>query len=178
MKDLITTYTGVKFDAISPSAETICIEDIAHALSMMCRANGHCLFFYSVAQHSINCAIEANARGYSKEIQLACLLHDGSEAYMADIVRPYKKHLEQYLQFEEILQTAIWSKFCKHPLTEQERTTVFRIDDIVLFNEFNHTMKYNRLTPDEKCVGEMIFIEKNMKDMEKLFLQMFDEFSH
>ena len=36
--------------------------------------------FYSVAQHSIACAEEAKARGYSARVQLGCLLHDASEA--------------------------------------------------------------------------------------------------
>lgn len=177
MNDLITTYTGIKFDALNPDAECISINDIAHALSMMCRANGHCLFFYSVGQHSINCMTEAKARGYSKQIQLACLLHDGSEAYMADIVRPYKKHLDQYLAFEDKLQTAIWAKYCPHGLTKEERDIVFRVDDIVLYNEFKHTMRENRLDPDEDCIGELMFTKKEMPYIENMFLELFDELS-
>ena len=79
----ITTYTGEDFTPLSPSENLICIEDIAHALSMMCRANGHFVRFYSVAQHSINCAGEAKARGLSVKVQIACLLHDASEASLA-----------------------------------------------------------------------------------------------
>ncbi|MFI3227478.1 MAG: phosphohydrolase [Clostridia bacterium] len=175
MNDLITTYTGVKFDAVNPKPENICINDIAHSLSMMCRANGHCLFFYSVGQHSINCAIEAKARGYSKRIQLACLLHDGSEAYMADIVRPYKKHLPQYLAFEDKLQTAIWDKFCIKHLSAEERTIVFRIDDIVLYNEFKCTMRENRLDPDEDSVAELLLTRFDMEYIENLFLSKYNE---
>jgi len=89
----ITTYTGEDFKPLSPDAKQIHIEDIAHALSLMCRANGHFVRFYSIAQHSINCAIEAKARGLSVKVQTACLLHDGSEAYLLDITRPVKEHL-------------------------------------------------------------------------------------
>lgn len=41
MKDCMTTFTGLQFNAFEPEADKICIEDIAHALSMMVRANGH-----------------------------------------------------------------------------------------------------------------------------------------
>lgn len=175
MNDRIITYTGESFDALNPNAKDINIKDIAHALSMMCRANGHCLFFYSVGQHSVNCAIEAKARGYSKRIQLACLLHDGSEAYMADIVRPYKKHLQQYLIFEDNLQTAIWDKFLDSPLTQEDRDIVFRVDDIVLYNEFEYTMKENRLTKDEDCIGNLILTSVDMSYIENLFLNFYND---
>ena len=56
---VIKTYTGIIMDPIKPEEKLICIEGIAHALSMLCRANGHFKTFYSVAQHSINCMKEA-----------------------------------------------------------------------------------------------------------------------
>ena len=51
---VIKTYTGIIIDPIRPEEKLLCIEDIAHALSMLCRANGHFKTFYSVAQHSMN----------------------------------------------------------------------------------------------------------------------------
>lgn len=177
-RDMITTYTGIKFDAINPHEELIDIRDIAHALSLMCRANGHCLFFYSVAQHSINCAIEAKARGFSKKVQLACLVHDGSEAYMADIVRPYKKHLDKYLYFEDKLQNIIWNKYCKNGLSKEEVKQVFEIDDIVLYNEFHETMRVNTIEENEDCIGDVEFIFCDMKTIENKFLDLFEELSN
>jgi 5'-deoxynucleotidase YfbR-like HD superfamily hydrolase len=117
---VIKTYTGVLIDPLKPEADLIRIEDIAHALSMLCRANGHFKTFYSVAQHSINCMKEAAARGYSKRLQLACLLHDGSEAYLADITRPVKSELPKYKEIEEPLQALIWNKWLIDPLTAEE----------------------------------------------------------
>ena len=59
----ITTVTGKHFYPLNPDQQNIDIEDIAHALSLICRANGHFRHFYSVAQHSLACAEEAAARG-------------------------------------------------------------------------------------------------------------------
>ena len=120
MADYITTWSGIHFTPLEPKKEEIRAEDIAHALSLMTRANGHFPEFYSVAQHCIHCCEEAGARSYSARVQAACLLHDGSEAYLADITRPVKKHLPGYLSIEEVLQSAIYEKFLGEPLTEEE----------------------------------------------------------
>ena len=94
----ITTYTKKYFDPLNVDESLLDIKDIAHALSLICRGNGHVQYFYSVAQHSLACAKEAKARGYSKEVILGCLLHDGSEVYLSDVTRPIKKELTYYLE--------------------------------------------------------------------------------
>lgn len=143
----IMTYTKKMFDPLCPNTEQIDIADIAHALSMLCRANGHFKTFYSVGQHSINCAKEAEARGLSPRLQLACLLHDASEAYLSDVTRPVKAELPKYTEIEAPLQEAIWNKWLSQPLTEEERSQVFAIDDAILAHEFLHLMEA-KLTED------------------------------
>ena len=44
----IQTYSGIKFFPLNPSEDQININDIAHALSMICRFTGHCKEFYCV----------------------------------------------------------------------------------------------------------------------------------
>lgn len=46
MSNCITTYTGKHFDSTQPEKERICIDDIAHALSLLCRGNGHVKTFF------------------------------------------------------------------------------------------------------------------------------------
>lgn len=99
----IMTDSKIHFTPHNPNKDDININDIAHALAHMCRANGHFNSFYSVTQHSINCSLEARAKGYPKDVQLACLLHDASEAYMSDITRPVKKLVTQYLDIVEYI---------------------------------------------------------------------------
>ena len=136
----ILTYTKKMFDPLHPDAALIDVVDIAHSLSMLCRANGHFKTFYSVGQHSINCMNEAVARGYPERIRLACLLHDASEAYLADVTRPVKAELPKYKQIEAPLQEIIWNKWLVTPLTEPERKQVFDIDDAILAHEFLNLM--------------------------------------
>ena len=99
----ITTYTRKHFDPVHPDPELICIEDIAHALSMICRGNGHVSTFWSVGEHCILCAKEAVARGYGQRLILAALLHDASECYMSDVPRSLKQLMNVYREQEDHL---------------------------------------------------------------------------
>ena len=169
----IMTYTKMMFDPLHPNAELIDIEDIAHALSMLCRANGHFKSFYSVAQHSINCMKEAKARGYSDRIQLACLLHDASEAYLSDVTRPVKAELPRYKEIEAPLQETIWNKWLGGPLTEEERKQVFDIDDAILAHEFLNLMeaKIAYHIPEIHSVPQFAFTGFNASKQQ--FLRLF-----
>lgn len=135
-KSCISTVTGRRFNPTAPEIKDITIEDIAHALSMLCRANGHFKMFYSVAQHSINCAMEAKARGLSEEIQLIGLLHDASEAYIGDMTRPLKRQLRAYSEYENIMQKTILRALEVPVIGEGAEKVVKEIDDSLLYHEF------------------------------------------
>ncbi len=139
MADYIYTVSKKKFYPTSPKKDDIIIEDIAHALSMLARANGHFPQFHSVAQHSIECAMESEKRGYSAKISLACLLHDASEAYMSDVTTPVKNNLTDYLEFEEKLIDLVYEKYIGS-LSKEEKSIVYKIDKDLLYHEFKHYM--------------------------------------
>lgn len=120
MADWITTYGGIHFFPLEPEADKIEITDVAHALSLICRGNGHVKTFFSVGQHCIHCALEAEARGYGSRIALACLLHDASEAYMSDVPRPFKQHLSDYISHEKTLLDIVYTKYLGSRLDEEE----------------------------------------------------------
>lgn len=94
----IPTYSGVRFYPLDPRPEEVRIEDIAHALSHICRYGGHVPTFYSVAQHSVlvaRCTERLlGVRGYRGQRLAAgaayALLHDAGEAYVGDLVQPLK----------------------------------------------------------------------------------------
>lgn len=172
--DFIYTGKEVEFYPLDPREDEILIEDIGHALSLICRGNGHTKHFYSVGQHSINCAKEAKLRGYSKRVQLACLLHDGSEAYLSDITRPVKKDLKEYLIIEEKLQNTIYKKYGIGDLTEDELALIKKVDDSMLKYEMKYLMNFHEIV-GEDLVGCYSLDFVIMSNIEKEFLQLFNE---
>ncbi len=174
MPDYILTYTKVRFTPAAPVKEDVHIEDIAHALSMLCRANGHYSSFYSIGAHCLNCYEEACARRESPRVKMACLLHDACEAYISDITRPVKQYLEEYKVIEERLSNAIYERFLGSPLTEYEKKMVKIIDDAMLYHEFlefageklEDEPPYVAATPD--------FFRGTMKQVEQEYLDVFN----
>lgn len=169
----ILTVSKIKFTPAQPNETQMCIEDIAHALSMLCRANGHFQTFYSVAQHSLNCANEAKARGYSKRVQLACLLHDASEAYLSDVTRPVKQFLPEYVKMEDKLQSVVWNKWLGNTLTEEEYQQVFEIDDAILDHEFLFFMDEKIFSGKKEIVSSPDFSEHPISEIKQRFLLAF-----
>ena len=170
----IRTYTGIRINPLEPDNNRIDIKDIAHALSLLCRANGHFKTFYSVGQHSINCMMEAKARGYSKKVQFACLLHDASEAYLSDVTRPVKAEMPQYRAIEKPLQDIIWSKYLGEPLTEDEFEQVRDIDDAILYYEFIYFMNEAIYEKQPELKSSPTFEFQTFEKVENTFIENFD----
>ena len=132
----ILTISGVFIDPFDAKPEQINVYDIAHSLSLICRANGHIDRFYSVAQHCLNCVKEAEARGFSKKVQLYCLMHDAAECYISDITRPVKNRLCSYREAEKKLLDIIYTTLCGAIPNEEEYSQIEIIDDCLLYHEF------------------------------------------
>ena len=173
MSDYILAYSKTKFYPLEPRIEDIKIEDIAHSLSLMTRANGHFNHFYSVAQHSVNCYKEAKSRGYSERVQLGCLLHDASESYISDITRPVKRNLPEYSVIEEKLQKLIFERFGLGDLCIQEEEQIRMIDDALLYYEFETLMNVclSEVLPQKTIEHDLS--QRDFKAIEKQFLSAF-----
>lgn len=104
----ITLHSGRRIDLRNLEPADIRIEDIAHALSNLCRFNGHVPKFYSVAQH---CVIVASL--LPAELRLQGLLHDASEAYIGDVSHflKHSAYMAGYREFEAILEEKISARF-------------------------------------------------------------------
>lgn len=107
-RDWIQTITGRKFFPLNPGPNDVCIEDIAHALSLQNRFTGHTVRPYSVAEHCIHVS-----HLVPHEWALVALLHDASEAYLTDVARPVKNApgFEFYREAERKVQDAVYTHF-------------------------------------------------------------------
>lgn len=128
------TATGRRFWPLDPRPEDICIEDVAAALSRICRFGGHCSRFYSVAQHSV-----LVSHACAPVDALWGLLHDATEAYVGDIVRPLKRQPEMsgYRHAEERLMRAVCRRFELDPARPE---SVVQADEALLSTEARDLM--------------------------------------
>jgi len=104
--DWMQTCTGRAFYPMAPRVEDIDPADIAHALSLICRYGGHVRQFYSVGEH---CVLMSQA--VAPENALWALLHDATEAYLGDMIRPLKLAMPEYRTVEDRLMAVICERF-------------------------------------------------------------------
>ena len=177
--DWMTTYTGRQFWPLDPRTEEVFIEDIAHALSLVCRFGGHCGQFYSVAQHSCVVASIIEANGGSEAAVLRGLLHDAAEAYIGDLIRPIKKYVAAFCAIEEQVECVIMQRFDvpesrgADGVPTVDAQMVKWADDVALANEHRCLIKDGKvwdvdstigmtieIVPQLPAVAEVVFIAK------------------
>lgn len=163
-KGRIRTFTGKYVDPLALKPEDICIEDIAHHLSLICRYTGACPFPFSVAQHSLMVSYFMEAKHGWRTPALAGLLHDASETYLNDIASPVKHNPAMlfYREAEDRAERLIFSTFgidySWMALTKPE-------DDRAFFAEVNSWWGDN--------IG--VIYERHWLDVEREFLKRYGE---
>lgn len=102
------TVSGRWMDLVHPDPSMILAEDIAHHLSLLCRFTGAVRDFYSVAEHSVLVSYMVPTR-----FAFQALMHDASEAYLNDIIRPVKRMpgMDTYRALEARMEEAISKRF-------------------------------------------------------------------
>ena len=153
--NIIRTNSGQWVDVFDPDPDTINIEDIAHALSHLCRFGGHVPKFYSVAEHSVLCTALA-----PDHLKLDALLHDASEAYLVDLPRPIKRNIPDYKKIEAKLMVVIAQKFgFLYPMPQ----LVQKADEYMLDYEWDCFVK-KKTYNDIKCyapdMAKKLFLKK------------------
>lgn len=130
------------------------IETVAHALSTKIRWSGFTAIdgrptSYSVAQHSVHVADIVNLNRQklvpagqwdNRDAPTLCgLLHDASEAWIDDIVRPVKYKLAGYIEVEKELQDEVYRQF-NCPVDGVIYEAVRRVDNMMIFMERDKLM--------------------------------------
>lgn len=148
---IIETYSGLQISLLSPEPEQIEWKDIAWGLARLARFNGHTRgdHGYSVAQHSVWCAMVAQSFFHADETTARLVLyHDAHEAYTGDIVKPLKLWLDQQsnrimspvAQIENRLQTAIHARMGLPWANTQQADLITTLDNFALTVEARHLM--------------------------------------
>ena len=123
------TFTGNRFYPEAPERVNYSLADIAHGLSLTCRFGGQIPYFFSVAQHSVlvSCMVAPEHKAWA-------LLHDASEAYMADVPGPVKHSpgMEGYRALEARVMASIMATF---GLPAEEPHEVKTADLLMMRNE-------------------------------------------
>lgn len=131
----ILTYTGVHVRPYDIDPLTINMMDIAHALSLNNRFNGHTKHPISVAQHSISVFNYVDHHGGSHMEKVQALMHDSPEAYIPDLSSPIKKRMTQFQELEEIVWKGICTRFDIDPVLSD----LVHEADLQAFRHEHHT---------------------------------------
>lgn len=120
----VQLYNSELYDFRSPSLDEVSLHTIAHSLSMQCRFNGHCKFFYSVAEHSILVYERVRYLGYGRDVRVGALMHDAAESIVGDIISPIKhlpecSEIRRQIEIVEDLVTKRWPGNYTHRVIKQ-----------------------------------------------------------
>lgn len=148
------TYRGVQFWPLDPRADEVTYDDVVIGLARECRYGNHCREFYSVAEHCVIVSIYAEKlareRRWSPSSVLWAarygLLHDASEAYLGDMIRPVKHQPEmrQFRRAEDGVQAVVFEHFGvpEHPAVH---ALVKEVDNAALVDEMEALMLHPEL---------------------------------
>lgn len=135
VSNTIRLRSGVYLDLANPDADDISLEDIAGALSKICRFGSQVDKFYSVAEHCYLCVTEGMSQRLSNSELAALLLHDATEAFLGDVVKPLKIMLPDYEVIERSMESAISNRF--HVDFARHHDVIKDIDQSMLIAERN-----------------------------------------
>lgn len=110
---IIRTITGKRFNLFEPTPDMIDIQDIATGLANKGHFSGFSPKYFSIAEHSIMVCDEYSLWHDSApdSYKLLALLHDASEAYIGDMVKPLKIHMPEFVAVENRIMEVIAERF-------------------------------------------------------------------
>lgn len=151
MDGCIRTWTGILFPVEAPRPEHIHEWDLAHSMSNICRWQGQCSRFYSVAEHCVNVAKTCEALA-DVRVALYGLLHDAHEAFIGDIPTPYKRLTPEMQRLKKVIDKAIYAKFGLAEPTGAIYDTVKLADGYVGYFE-DHALHHGKADMPEPPIG-------------------------
>lgn len=175
MHSVIRLRSGKYIDLLDPKETQFTFLDICAGLSKSCRFGGQCNTFYSVAEHCILCTEQGKEDGLGHECLKAILMHDATEAFLGDCVKPLKNAMPIYSEIEKRMESVIASKFnldfetynddikkIDIEMLIAEKTKLFIPDDRIWYNE--GSVRKIRFRPFNYSYGQADFYFKQMAE--------------
>ncbi|KAB8312264.1 HD family hydrolase [Erwinia endophytica] len=166
----IQTLSGKHFNFKYIDPDIFIIDDIASALSNLCRFTGHLDAFYSVAEHSVHVS-----NIVPPEYALEALLHDAAEAYCNDISAPLKALLPDYREIEARIDAGIRERFGL-PLIH---SVPVKYADLIMLATERRDFDLDDGTPWPVLDGipctDFIISPRNPRQARAMFLQRYEE---
>ena len=145
---------GYYFNFLHPEKSRIEIHVVAASLSKLCRFTGHCIEFYSVAQHAVLASYLT-----PPEYAFEALCHDNAESVLGDVSSPLKRLLPEYKALERRVEPVFraWQG-----LPAEMSAEVKRADLVMLATEKRDLMP--RLEDDATVVVDGFEVPANRDD--------------
>lgn len=170
----IELLSGTMFNYNDPASSDVTIEDIASALSNICRFAGHLPRFYSVAQHALNVSLIVDQKH-----RKAGLLHDTAEAFTNDLPTPLKFAVPVFKTLEVSIETAMGAKFgFEYPLSAEVKyadAQLLLIEKEEIKNCFQHWEVLDGIEVTEVDRAKVILAPMTPEQAKAAFLQRWEE---
>lgn len=114
-KALKTLRSGKTVDLFGLEPNDVELADIGASLAKQCRYDGHCIGYYSVAEHSV-----LVSRMVPDHLSAYGLMHDAAEAYIGDMCGTLKHYMYEYIALENYIHGVIMDAFgMKHEIPDE-----------------------------------------------------------
>ncbi len=187
---VIQVATGRLLDVASLKSWEVELEDIATALSNLCRFTGHVREFYSVAQHCFEVSrlaevlaqksLNQNIPNWATFVGKRGLLHDAHEAYIGDVATPIKSVMCDGFEFEDMvdgIDEAIFKRFGVNATACGLRDVIDTADERMLATEKRDVLTRSDLPWSYPKLGpiDRVIVPVGPKEAKRLFVERFNE---
>lgn len=159
------TLSGRIFDINNPTAEMIDIIDIASGLANKGHFSGLTPYMFPIAQHSILVCDEYAIQNPDApaEMKLLALMHDASEAYIGDMIKPIKMYFPTFVALENTIMQAIAKRY---------NLPINRMAEIKPYDLLIQNVEYEGFYHN----GRIVYMDP--EHARKIFIDRFNEYYH
>lgn len=131
----IQTYSGKTVTLTDPRTDQLEIGDIARALAYNSHYGGHAPKFFSIAEHCLLVTeLVKKHESDHPDLLMMALMHDASEAFLGDMVKPLKVLMPDFQKIERRMTACINFRF---KLDGSYMATIKKYDRMAQEIEFN-----------------------------------------